>query len=230
MNTGHTLILGAGDGLSASLARRFSQAQGDISLVARDSQKLSLLCGQIGAKAYACDVTDQQAVKRLFTDLDKRNIRLQNVIYNVGAYTRGAIDQVDLNDAKQALLTNAFGAMIVAQEASKRMVKNGAGTLLFTGASAGVKGFAQSSPFAMGKFALRGLCQSLARELAPQGIHVAHFIIDGLIYSQIRGTPYDNPDSTLNPDHIAEAYFSVANQHKSCWTYEMELRPFNESF
>jgi short-subunit dehydrogenase len=230
VSTGHTLILGAGDGLSASLAQRFSQETGGVSLVARHSQKLAPLCEQTGAQAYACDVTDQQAVKRLFKDLDKRHIRLQNVIYNVGAYTRGAIDEVDLGDAKQVLLTNAFGAMIVAQEASKRMLKNKAGTLLFTGASAGVKGYAQSSPFAMGKFALRGLCQSLARELAPQGVHVAHFIIDGLIHSEKRGAPYDNPDNTLHPDHIAETYFSVANQHKSCWTYEMELRPFNESF
>ncbi|TDF39931.1 SDR family NAD(P)-dependent oxidoreductase [Alteromonadaceae bacterium M269] len=230
MATDATLILGAGDGLSASLARRFSESSEQVLLAARNINKLEPLCLETKAQAYACDVTAPLAVKHLFDVLDKQNVRVKTLIYNVGAYTRGAIDQIVLEEAKQVLLANAFGAMIVAQEASKRMIKSGAGVLLFTGASAGIKGYPQSSPFAMGKFALRGLCQSLSRELAPQGIHVAHFIIDGLIYSEKRGAPFDDLDSTLHPDDIADTYFHIAQQNRNCWTYEVELRPFCETF
>ncbi len=127
-------------------------------------------------------------------------------------------------------MVNAFGAMLVARQATKYMLKKGGGALLFTGASAGVKGYAQSSPFAMGKFALRGLCQSLARELSPQNIHVAHFVIDGCILQPERGAPFNDPEKTLHPDEIAKTYLAIAEQDRSAGTWEMELRPSVESF
>jgi NAD(P)-dependent dehydrogenase (short-subunit alcohol dehydrogenase family) len=139
-------------------------------------------------------------------------------------------EALDTDITKETLMINSFGALLVAQQAAKRMLKNGRGAMLFTGASAGVKGFSQSAPFAMGKFALRGLCQSLARELAPQNIHVAHFIIDGLIYSADRGAPYDDPTMTLNPDEIAKTYLYVSEQERSAWTWELELRTNTENF
>jgi len=110
------------------------------------------------------------------------------------------------------------------------MVPQGRGAILFTGASASVKGYPQSAPFAMGKFALRGLAQSMARELAPLGIHVAHFIIDGAIRNPGRSEPADNPDSMLDPDAIAASYLHVLNQPRSAWTWELELRPWVEKF
>lgn len=166
----------------------------------------------------------------LFDQLDSQGLTPDVVVYNVGAYIRGAITNIDLEDTKHVLLSNAFGAIAVAQEAAKRMTLNNSGVMLFTGASAGVKGYAQSAPFAMGKFALRGLCQSLARELSPQNIHVAHFVIDGLIYSEERGAPYNDKSKTMHPDQIAKSYFHIAHQHSSAWTWEVELRSYLENF
>ena len=130
----------------------------------------------------------------------------------------------------QAIAVSAYGGFLVAQQAVKRMLPRAAGAILFTGASASVKGYAQSAPFAMGKFALRGLAQSMAREFSPQGIHIAHFVIDGGIRSATRQVPADKPDSLLDPDDIAETYWQVLNQKRSAWTWEVELRPWVERF
>jgi len=131
---------------------------------------------------------------------------------------------------EQAIAISAFGGFLVAQAATRRMLPRGHGAILFTGASASVKGYAQSAPFAMGKFALRGLAQSLARELAPQGIHVAHFVIDGGIKSARRPPDPEKPDSLLDPDAIAQSYLHVLQQPRSAWTWEVELRPWVEKF
>jgi NAD(P)-dependent dehydrogenase (short-subunit alcohol dehydrogenase family) len=124
----------------------------------------------------------------------------------------------------------AFGGFLVAQEAARRMLPHRHGAILFTGASASLKGYAQSAPFAMGKFALRGLAQSMARELSPQGIHVAHVVIDGGIRSARRQEPADRPDSMLDPDAIAATYLHLLQQPRSAWTWEIEVRPWTESF
>lgn len=152
------------------------------------------------------------------------------VVYNASARARGPFVDLDSASVAQALAVSAFGGFLVAQQAARRMSAKGHGAILFTGASASVKGYAQSTPFAMGKFALRGLAQSLARELSPQGIHVAHFVIDGAIRNPGRTEPPDAPDSMLDPDAIAHAYLDILRQDRSAWTWEVELRPWVERF
>jgi len=224
------LIVGAGEGLSASLARLFAREKINVALAARKIEKLGTLCRETGAHAYACDAADADEVERLF-GLVEREIGVPDlVVYNASARARGSIVDLAPADVSQAILVSAFGGFLVAQQAARRMLLNKHGAIVFTGASASVKGYPQSSPFAMGKFALRGLAQSLARELSPQGIHVAHFVIDGGIRSAARQDPADRPDSWLDPDAIALSYWNVLQQPRSAWTWEMELRPWVEKF
>ncbi len=197
------LIVGAGEGLSASLARLFAREGIRVALAARGIEKLGALCSETGAKAFACNATEASDVERLF-GLVEREIAVPDlVVYNASGRARGAFVDLVPDDVAQAISVSAFGGFLVAQQAAKRMLPNRHGAILFTGASASVKGYPQSAPFAMGKFALRGLAQSMARELSPQGIHVAHFVIDGGIRSAARAEPADRPDSMLDPDAIA---------------------------
>ena len=224
------LIVGAGEGLSASLARLFAREGIRIALAARGIEKLGALCSETGAKAFACNATEADDVERLF-GLVEREIAVPDlVVYNASGRARGAFVDLVADDVAQAISVSAFGGFLVAQQAAKRMLPKRHGAILFTGASASVKGYPQSAPFAMGKFALRGLAQSMARELSPQGIHVAHFVIDGGIRSTARAEPADRPDSMLDPDAIAASYWSVLQQPRSAWTWELELRPWVEKF
>jgi len=152
------------------------------------------------------------------------------VVYNASARARGSFAELVPTEVAQAISVSAFGGFLVAQQAVKRMLPNKHGAILLTGASASVKGYPQSAPFAMGKFALRGMAQSMARELSPQGIHVAHFVIDGGIRSAVRVEPTDRPDSMLDPDAIALSYWNVLQQPRSAWTWELEVRPWVEKF
>jgi NAD(P)-dependent dehydrogenase (short-subunit alcohol dehydrogenase family) len=223
------LIVGAGTGLSASLARRFAKEGLAVTLAARTLDKLEAVRAETGAGVVACDATAPEQVARLFADLDAARGAPDLVVYNAGSGGRGPF--VDLDPAVvERSLRSALGAFLVAQEAAKRMLPKRWGALLFTGASASVKGYPRSSPFAMGKFALRGLAQSLARELSPQGVHVGHFVIDGGIRNPGRLEPPDRPDSMLDPDAIADAYWRLATQPRSAWTWEVELRPWVETF
>ena len=224
------LIVGAGEGLSASLARRFNREGIRVALAARKTDKLAALCEETGATAYACDATSPDGVTRLFASVEHDYGAPDVVVYNASGRTRGAFVDLIPADVAQALAVSAFGGFLVAQEASRRMLANGRGAILFTGASASVKGYPQSAAFAMGKFALRGLAQSIARELSPQGIHVAHFVIDGGIRSAKRAESADNPDAMLDPDAIAANYWNVLCQPRSAWTWEMEMRPWVEKF
>ncbi len=224
------LIVGAGEGLSASLARLFAREGIRVALAARGIEKLGALCHETGAKAFACNATEADDVERLF-GLVEREIALPDlVVYNASGRARGAFVDLVPDDVAQAISVSAFGGFLVAQQAAKRMLPKRHGAILFTGASASVKGYPQSAPFAMGKFALRGLAQSMARELSPQGIHVAHFVIDGAIRSAARAEPAERPDSMLDPDAIAASYWSVLQQPRSAWTWELELRPWVEKF
>jgi NAD(P)-dependent dehydrogenase (short-subunit alcohol dehydrogenase family) len=224
------LIVGSGSGLSASLAQLFSREGFKIALAARNTEKLASLCSRTGATAFACDASDPDQVSQLFQDVEHKIGLPDVVVYNASARSKGPFISLDASEVEQAIRVSAFGGFLVAQAAAKRMVPNGHGAILFTGASASVKGYAQSAPFAMGKFALRGLAQSMARELAPTGIHVAHFIIDGAIRNPGRTEPSENPDSMLDPDAIAANYLHVLRQPRSAWTWEMELRPWVEKF
>ena len=221
------LIVGAGQGLSASLARLLSREGLSLTLAARDADKLKPLCDETGASAFACDAQDEAQVAHMFESLDQHFGSPDVVIYNASARARGPFTTLDPDEVRRTLIVSAFGAFLVAQCAATRMLTKGFGAILFTGASASVKGYAESAPFAMGKFALRGLAQSMARELAPKGIHVAHFVIDGGIRPRDRD---DKNDSMLDPDAIAQTYLNVLRQPRSAWTWEVELRPWVERF
>ncbi|GJD93835.1 SDR family NAD(P)-dependent oxidoreductase [Methylobacterium iners] len=225
------LIVGAGSGLSASLARLLAAEGLRIGLAARDAAKLADLARETGSAVHACDATKPAEVEALFARIESALGGSPDVvIYNASGRVRGAIEDLDVEAVAGALMTSAYGGFLVAQAAARRMLPARHGAILFTGASASVKGYAGSAPFAMGKFALRGLSQSLARELQPKGIHVAHFVIDGAIRSAGRPEPADSPDSTLDPDAIARAYCDVLRQDRSAWTSEVELRPWVERF
>lgn len=230
MNLNTALIVGAGDGLSASLARLFATTGIKVGLAARHTEKLHSLGDEIGAQSFQCDASDPDAVRRLFEEVDTHLSTPDAVVYNPSYRTRGAIADLDPAEVAKALQVTAYGGFLVGQQAAKRMLTKGEGAILFTGASASVKGYPQSAPFAMGKFALRGLVQSMARELAPKNIHVAHFVIDGAILPPGQNQPSGDPDSFLDPDAIAQTYLHVLKQHRSAWTWEVELRPWVERF
>ena len=224
------LIVGAGTGLSAAIARLFSRERMKVALASRNPGKLDALCAETGARAFACDSVRLDQVRRLFSEVEGALGEPDVVVYNASGRVRGPLVELEPGEVERALAVTAFGGFLVAQEAARRMLPRKRGAILFTGASASVKGYPQSAPFAMGKFALRGLAQSMARELAPQGIHVAHFVIDGGIARPGRAAPSDSPESLLDPDAIAANYLHVLRQPRSAWTWEIELRPWVEKF
>jgi NAD(P)-dependent dehydrogenase (short-subunit alcohol dehydrogenase family) len=224
------LIVGAGTGLSASLARLFAKNGMRVAVAARSPAKLDELARETGARAFACDATKRGDVTRLFGDVAGQVGDPDVVVYNASYRTRGPLIELDVAEVEKSIAISAFGGFLVTQEAVRRMLPRRRGAILFTGASASVKGYAQSASFAMGKFALRGLAQSMARELGPQGIHVAHFVIDGAIRNPGRVEPADRPDSMLDPDAIAATYLQVLRQPPSAWSFEVELRPWVERF
>lgn len=224
------LIVGAGEGLSASLARLFAREGIRVALAARQTAKLGALCSETGAHAFICNATDPDEVERLFGLVEREIGNPDVVVYNASARARGPFVDLVPAEVAQAIAVGAFGGFLVAQQAAKRMLPNKHGAILFTGASASIKGYPQSAPFAMAKFALRGLAQSMARELSPQGIHVAHFVIDGGIRNAARLESADRPDSMLDPDAIALSYWNVLQQPRSAWSWELEVRPWIEKF
>ena len=224
------LIVGAGAGLSASLARVLASEGLSVSLAARNADKLAGICAETGATVYACDATDPAAVDALFEAVACDGGVPDVVVYNASGRARGAFETLSPDAVRDAIAVSAFGGFLVGQAAVKRMLPAGTGAVLFTGASASVKGFAHSAAFAMGKFALRGLAQSMARELGPKGIHVAHVVIDGGIRSAARPVDPAKPDAMLDPDAIAQSYVALLRQPRNAWTFELELRPWVETF
>jgi NAD(P)-dependent dehydrogenase (short-subunit alcohol dehydrogenase family) len=224
------LVVGAGAGLSASLARALTKDGVKVALAARSTNDLHDLAVEASAETFACDAAKRSDVEKLFDNLDATVGAPEIVIYNASYRTRGPFVDLDPTEVERSIAVTAFGAFLVAQQAVRRMLPNGRGVVLFTGASAGVKGYPQSAPFAMGNFALRGLAQSMARELHPQGIHVAHVVIDGGIKSARRSEAPDTPDSLLAPEAIATSYLHIIRQPRSAWATEIELRPWVERF
>jgi NAD(P)-dependent dehydrogenase (short-subunit alcohol dehydrogenase family) len=230
MTVKNALIVGAGPGLSSCVARKLAARGVKVALAARSLETNQALAEAIDGRAYRCDASKDDAVGALFEAVDEDFGAPDFVLYNASARSRGPLVELDPNAVEKALLVSAFGGFLVAQEAARRMLEAGGGAIFFTGASASVKGYPQSAPFAMGKFALRGLAQSIARELQPKNIHVAHFVIDGAIRNPGRTEPTDKPDSMLNPDAIADTYLAALDQDRSAWTWEIELRPWVERF
>ena len=224
------LIVGAGAGIRASVARALAAAGLKLGLAARNVDKLAELATETGAERFAADASDPAAVAHLFEEVDARLGSPDVVLYNASARAPGSVAEIEPEAVRKAIEISAFGAFLTVQQAARRMVPQGHGAILLTGASASVKGFPLSAAFAMGKFALRGLAQSTARELGPKGIHVAHFVIDGGVRSARRPDPPNRPDSTLDPDAIAQTYLEVLRQPRSAWSLEVEMRPWVETF
>ena len=231
-NKEKALIVGAGRGLSASLTRLFVSEDIDVAIAARNTDKLSSLCDETGARAYACDASNIAQVQSMFKAVAEDMGEPDIVVYNASNRARGPIQDLDPAAVQTAIEISCFGGFLVAQGAAKQMIPRGSGTILLTGASASVNGYPNSSSFAMGKFGLRGLAQSLARELQPQNIHVAHFVIDGGIQQGAEDprAAKRGEDAMLLPDEIARDYLHIHRQHRSSWAWEIELRPWVEKF
>ena len=226
------LIVGAGSGLSASLARLFAKEGLRVVVAARDTAKLAPLVKETAALPVTCDATDAAQVEAMLSAVEAKGGVPDLVVYNAGYRVRGPLVSLDPREVERTIAVTGYAGFVVAQAAAKRMLSRGSGAIFFTGASASVKGYAESAPFAMGKFALRGLAQSMARELAPKGIHVAHFVIDGGISRGAADSRASErgADGMLLPDEIAKNYLHVFRQHRSAWTWEVELRPWIERF
>jgi NAD(P)-dependent dehydrogenase (short-subunit alcohol dehydrogenase family) len=227
------LIVGAGPGLSASLARLFKKEGMTVALAARDAKKLDGLVKEIDGRAFPCDASSPKDVENLFDSVTKGIGEPNLVVYNASGRVRGPITELDPEEVRKTIMVTCYGGFLVGQAAAKRMIKAGRGTILFTGASASIKGFANSAAFAMGKLGLTGLVQSMARELQPQNIHVAQVVIDGGIYEPTRRPERltsRGPDGCLDPDAIAQTYLQLHRQHRSTWASHIELRPWSEKF
>ena len=223
------VIVGVGSGLSAALARACAKRDMTVVLAARNIEKLADLAAETDARLISCDAVDRRQVDALFRVVGEIAVPAL-VVYNASYRTRGPVVELDPAEVERTVQVTALGGFHVGQAAARQMLPQRHGSIFFTGASASVKGYAQSAPFAMGKFALRGLAQSMARELSPQGIHVAHLVVDGGIRSARRPESADRPDAMLDPDAIAGSYLHLVEQHRSAWTWEIEVRPWMEKF
>jgi NAD(P)-dependent dehydrogenase (short-subunit alcohol dehydrogenase family) len=227
------LIVGVGPGLGAALARRFAAGGLTVAVAARDGARLRPLAAGLGARSYDCDGGDPDSVEALFRRVGDELGTPRLVVYNAGAYARTSVLDTEPADFERCWRTLCFGGFLVGRAAARAMLAAGGGTILFTGATAALRGGANFVNLAVGKFGLRALSQSMARELGPQGIHVAHVVIDGQIEDATRdgrGPGAQGADALLHPDAIAEAYWQLHLQPRSAWTQELDLRPWTERF
>jgi len=227
------LIAGVGPGLGIALATRFARAGYRVAMLARSRDRLEAMAARAPDRlvAMACDLTDPAQVSATVEETERRLGPLVCAVFNAGAFRPGSILDIAPSDFEHCWRVGAFSGFLIGQSAARRMVARGSGTILFTGATASLRGGANFANLASPKFALRALAQSMARELGPRGIHVAHVIIDG----QIGGTATSDdrsrlPDSRLEPDGIAEVYLDLHRQHRSAWSQEIDLRPWVERF
>jgi NAD(P)-dependent dehydrogenase (short-subunit alcohol dehydrogenase family) len=218
------LIVGAGPGISAAFGEALIGESYQVALASRNLEKLKPLAAKMNAQAFEADASSPESLVRLFKDVDRSLGEPEVVLFNPSARVRGELLTLNVEDAAASIQTTAIGALVTAQEAARRMLPKGRGSIFFTGATAAVKGFARSTVFAMGKFAVRGLAQSLARELGPQGIHVVHFVIDG-------GVVQGSQDlKVLSPRAIAQTYMAALAQPSGAWSWELEVRSHSEPF
>lgn len=227
-------ITGVGPGLGASLARRFASEYA-IAIIARRAEYLHSLAEEIRRTGgtvleVPADIGDREQVESAFKKIRAELGSPEVLLYNAGGGKFGTIAEVTPEQFEESWRTNAFGAFVCARECAPDMVANSRGVMLFTGATAGVKAGPKSISFGPGKFAMRGLAQSLARDLGPKGIHVAWINVDGSIDIPTRKIPGLKPEDMLEPAAIAETYWHLAHQHRSAWTMELEVRPFKEKF
>jgi len=232
MTSGVAVVLGAGPGLGSALARRFAAAGLAVAVARRQADALKGLAAEIGGHAYACDATQAAAVEALFQAVERDLGPPDLAVYNAGAFRPGGILEIDPADFEQCWRIGCLGGLHFGQAAARRMVPRGAGTILFTGATAALRGSARFANLAVPKFGLRALAQSMARELGPQGVHVAHVVIDGMIAGERPGHRAEErgADAVLAPEAIAEAYYQLHGQPRSAWTQELDLRPCLEKF
>ena len=224
------LIVGTGPGIGSSVARALAAQGVKVAVAARNPDKLQALAEEIGGHAFEVQTADAESVAALFNAVEAQIGVPEVVLFNASGRLRGPLVDLAPDLVARAIEVSTYGGFLVVQQAAKRQLALGKGAILITGATASVKGFAGSAPFAIGKFGLRGLAQSAARELAPKGIHVAHFVIDGGVRSAERPDPADKPDSTLDPDAIAQTYLAILSQPRNAWTWEVELRPWVEAY
>ena len=217
------LVVGTGPGLSAAVARALAGEGMRVALAARRPERAQALADELGGNAFECDAADTESVAALFDAVDAALGAPAVVVFNPSYRVQGPLVDLVPAEVARTLAVTAMGGFLVGQQAARRMLGVGEGVILFTGASASVKGYPRSAPFAMGKFALRGLAQSMARELHPQGIHVGHVVIDG-------GIGRSSDDAMLDPDAIAASYLHLVRQPRSAWAWEIELRPAAERF
>lgn len=229
------LVIGVGPGLGWSLVRRFAEAGMQVAMAARDRNKLDGLLESgpsEGIRPYACDAAEPASVARLFEDVGRDLGTPDLVVYNAGTFQRASVLDITLEDFERCWRVGCVGGFVVGQHAARRMAARGSGTILFTGATASLRGSAYFTNLAVPKFGLRALAQSMARELSSKGVHVAHVIIDG----QIESERYHDlaaergPDGLLQPDAIARVYYELHCQHRSAWSHELDLRPWIERF
>ncbi len=229
------IVFGVGPGLGRALVRRFAAENMQVAAVARDEAKLSALVASEGGhdvRPYAADVTQADDVRRVFESVERDFGTPDIVVFNAGAFQKANVLDIDPADFERCWRVGCFGGLLVGQTAARRMVERGHGTIIFTGATAALRGSAGFANLAVPKFGLRALAQSMARELGPQGVHVGFVNIDGQIASeryqhlvQERGE-----DSLLEPDAVAELYLQLHRQPRSAWTHELDVRPWSEKF
>jgi NAD(P)-dependent dehydrogenase (short-subunit alcohol dehydrogenase family) len=229
------VVVGVGPGLGFALVRRFAEAGMAVAMAARSSEHLDAMLGREpleGARAYACDTTDEAAVRRLFASVGKDLGAPELVVYNAGAFQPGSVLEIAPAEFERCWRVGCYGGFLIGQAAARAMIERSRGTILFTGATAALRGSARFANLAVPKFGLRALAQSMARELGPKGIHVGHVVIDGQILSErYRHLEAERgPDSLLKPDAIAEMYYQLHRQPRSAWTLELDLRPWSEKF
>jgi NAD(P)-dependent dehydrogenase (short-subunit alcohol dehydrogenase family) len=222
------VVVGVGPGLGSAVARRFAAAGFKVAVARRRPEESAGLAEEIGGRAYACDATQQDSVEAMFAAVDKELGGPQVVVYNAGAYKPGGILDIEAADFERCWRIGCLGGFHVGQAAAKRMVEAGAGTIIFTGATASLRGSAKFANLAVPKFGLRALAQSMARDLGPRGVHVALRFIDGQIAGERAGDRGE--DTVLAPEAIAEAYYQLHAQPRSAWTQELDLRPCMETF